>query len=194
MNGLVAMDSQSEFLREALSDSQSTIRAIDAKLAAFLTALILPFSLLGRAWAHIKATYLIDPHIGTSLFVLFFLLWFLSITCIVTGLAAIGNPAEHIKGGEFRKTCFYAGGLFKFRVTDAFFNKRTIKSNISLEQYIALLPSSEADIKKELAFENLKLSYIRDIKLHRLKVGFRFSACWIITGTFIFLLSKLSTN
>ncbi|MCQ4296639.1 hypothetical protein NAU58_13735 [Pseudomonas stutzeri] len=195
MSGSRKMVSTSDFLKEAILDTQNTIRAIDTKLGAFLAALVLPFSLLGRAWAHISSICTIDPPwIGILLSILFFSLWILAIACITLGLAAIGNPARHIKSGTAGESQFYAGGLFSLQIADAFLNRKSVISKVSLEEYLSSLPSTKEEIEKQLAFEKLKTAYIRDIKIYRLQAGYRIAICWVATGASIFLISKFATS
>lgn len=183
------------FLREAILDTQSTIRAIDTKLGAFLAALIIPFSLLGRAWAHISSVCTLEPQwIGVVLSILFFALWLLAIGCITLGLAAIDNPGKHIAKTTKTEDVFYAGGLFKLHLIDALLNRKKITAHLSLEDYLAKVPRTNSEIEVHLSLEKLKISYIRDVKLHRLKTGYRLALCWVITGASIFLISKFSIS
>lgn len=189
------MVSTADFLKEAILDTQGTIRAIDTKLAAFLAALVLPFSFIGRAWAHIHFICSAEPSwIGITLSTLFFTLWLLAILCITLGLTAIGNPTKYITGAPYSYSHFYAGGLFKLHPIDAFLNRNSITSRLSLQDYINSLPTSKEEIEKALAFEKLKTTYIRDIKIHRLKTGYVIAIYWVITGILIFLTSKLLTT
>jgi hypothetical protein len=187
------MASTGGFISEALLDTQSTIRALDAKLGAFLAALVLPFSLLGRAWSHISYLCSNEPiWIGVVLAALFFSLWISSIAVIALGLAAIDNPSKHVLSESQIPDVYYGGGLFKLSFIDAFLNRDSVVSNFSVEEMAQFLPRTEAEIEMQLMKEKLKTTYIRDVKLHRLRIGYRLSMCWVLVGASIFISSKLS--
>jgi len=187
------MDSTAEFIKEAILDIQTTIRAIDTKIAALLTTLIVPFTFLGRIWSHLSYICTLEQKtLGVALFFSFFIVWALSIFSLARGLSAIDNPANHIVNSSKHKGLFYGGGLFEFSLIDSFINRKVIKASKDVKSHLADLPSSQDEINEELAFEQMKLIYIRDIKIYRFKTGFNLACIWLTLGVSIFLISKLS--
>lgn len=185
------MRSKAEFVTAAIIDTQSTIRAIDVKIGALLVAILAPLSGLGRIFSHIeniavhspKAFYLI-------LSIMFIVVWILAVTALVRGLGAIDNPSCHIVNATKRKGSFYGGGLYSFGLLDAFLNRSIIKANKDPVSFSSEIPDNESDILDELVFEHMKLIYIRDAKLNRLKWALSFSVAWLGFGIVIYLSSK----
>lgn len=186
------MENKITFIAGALIDIQSTIRAIDAKVGALLIGLLLPFSKIGRICSHFQYIWNSERHVIASiLIVLFFSVWVLSISSLINALAAIDNPANHIVNSDKYKGSFYGGGLFEFGFIDAFINRSIVKANKDVSTYADAIPATKTDIEQELVFEQLKLIYIRDAKLHRLKWGVKLSTVWFEIGLFSYFFSKL---
>lgn len=185
------MVSKGEFIAEAIRDTQATIRALDIKIGATLTALIIPFSFLGRIWAHFKYLCSLEYNlIASLLFFTFFASWILSIACLMRALSALDNPAKHIIGTANQKGSFYSGGLFEFGLLDSVLNRKIIKSSKDFQSFLNDTPNTEDEINKELAFEQVKLIYIRDIKIYRLNIAYRLASLWLTLSAISFLLSK----
>jgi hypothetical protein len=174
-------------------DIQSTIRAIDVKIGALLVALLTPFSSLGRVFAHFQNLSLnFNKPLILALLVLFFSAWMLSILALVRGLAAIDNPAKHIVNSNKYKGSFYGGELYNFSFLDCLLNRTIIKANKDVSTFEMDIPDSKNKIETELVFEQMKLIYIRDAKLHRLKWGINFASVWFVLGLFSYTISKVS--
>lgn len=187
------MHSTAEFIKEAILDTQTTIRALDTKIGALLAALLIPFPFLGRIWSHVTYICTLEPKLlGQILFFSFFIAWALAILSLARGLSAIDNPAKHIINSNKQKGIFYGGGLFEFGIIDSVLNRRIIKSSKDVKSHLAELPSSQEEINEELAFEQMKLIYIRDIKIYRLKAGSNLAYLWLSLSASIFLISKFS--
>jgi hypothetical protein len=180
-----------EFIFEAILDTQETIRAIDVKIGALLAALLIPFSSLGSIWTYFTIVYSNYPKvIGIVLPVIFGLSWILSIISLIRALSAIDNPANHIINSAQYKGSFYGGGLYQFGVLDSLINRDIIKASKDVATIVADAPNTPDEIINELAFEQLKLIYIREVKLFRLKMTIKFSSIWLSTGVFSYCLSK----
>lgn len=185
------MRSKAEFVTAAIIDTQSTIRAIDVKIGALLVAILAPLTGLGRIFRHIENISAHSPQVFNLIIsVVFVAAWLLALTALIRGLSAIDNPSDHIVNATKRKGSFYGGGLYAFGILDAFLNRSIIKANKDPVSFSTELPDSEADILDELVFEHMKLIYIRDAKLNRLKWAMRFSLVWLSFGIFIYLSSK----
>jgi len=58
------------------------------------------------------------------------------------------------------------------------------------QSFAAQLPANDTEMETELVFEQMKLAYIRDVKLNRLGWGLRFYLIWLALGISIILSSK----
>lgn len=179
------------FIYNTILDTQATIKAIDVKLGALIAGLLLPLSFLGRIWAHINnVSSSVSPFLGCTLGLVYFIVWFISIFLLIKTLSAIDNPTFHIKNDCQANGVFYSGGLYSLKVHDLFGKRKTLKSNINITDFISNYPENDSDIVKELSFEHMKLIYIRDIKLYRLKAALISIFIWVFIGFSIFIISK----
>ncbi len=187
------MDSdKSKFILNAILDTQATIRAIDVKIGYLLAALLVPFTLLGRIWAHLFNLHVTLPfHFGDLLFVAFLLMWAFAVLCFICALSAIDNPARHIINASNYQGVFYGCGLYQFGVLDSVLNREIVRASNDVTSFLARIPDVAINIQSELAFEQMKLIYIRDIKLHRLRVGITSAQIWFCIGFLSFVLSKI---
>lgn len=181
---------KSTYIISAINDTQSTIRAIDTKTTALLAALLIPFSSIGKIYSY----FLAIPNCFLTLFLssLFVIFWLLALTTSIRTLASIDSPSAHISECDNINGSFYSAGIFDLREADAFINLKQTVSSLSFADFINKYPSKIEDIIKELAFEHMKLIYIRDIKNHRLHSSIQISILWFITGLFTFLIVKTS--
>lgn len=187
------MDSKNAFIAKSIDDIQLTVRAIDVKIGALLAGIIVPFSSFGRIWAHFHHIRSVLPwEIGLILWAIFFLMWFCTIFILVRGLSAIDNPALHIVNAGKYTGSFYGGGLYTFGFLDAMLNRSIVKASKDVSTFSADLPNSKDEISDELVFEQLKLIYIRDIKLFRLNIGIKLAGSCLFIGFLSFVISKLN--
>lgn len=167
------------FLYNAISDTQGTIRAIDVKAGFMFVLMFFPvtglesifkvgFELVGHSFFYL---YIIVPTI---------LLWVISFYTLFKTVQSISDPSEHIEGDK-PAGVFYSPMLFKQSLVDYFFNFPN-KSEKRIEDYVESIPSDKNDIIKELAFEKMKLTYIRDIKIYRLSLCIQSSFGWVLLG------------
>lgn len=185
------MDKRTDFIAEAISDIQATIRAIDVKVTAILVVILAPFTNINRIFAHLGHFGIQSPRwIFLSIVVLFLTTWVLALAALVRAIGAIDNPSRHVTNPDFATGSFYASGLYILGIMDVFMNRSIIKSSIDQQSFAAQVPTTSEGIERELIFEQMKLAYIRDIKLNRLNWGLRFSLVWFVLGTGIFLSSK----
>lgn len=182
------MSTKFDFLTKAIEDTQGTIRALDAKLVILISLLLLPlskiwyiaeyFKLLSRAF---RQNFLIE-----FLICLILSIWGLSFLIAVRGVGSISNPAAHIKGGNKPKGIFYYGGLFSdCNFFDSIFNRKNLMSKETIEGLLKNINIGDEDIETELVFEHAKITYIRQIKMIRLKWSFILS----IADIFLAILS-----
>lgn len=156
-----------EFLRASIVDVQGTIRALDAKAGWFLALLLLP--LLPRS----SLPTMLDTLHNQNILVYWMLTlpWMLATTLSFLVLGAISNPAVHIPH-DGPTGSFYGGTLFALRWPDLtpWSHSQATKS---AEQWMAALPRNPEHEARELAFEQMKLIFVRETKLLRLKWAFR---------------------
>ncbi|HGM9887119.1 TPA: hypothetical protein ACKRET_001087 [Proteus mirabilis] len=182
------MDNKIHFIAAAIQDCQATIRATDVKVGALLAGLCLPFAQISDIWNYLeKLALLIDCHVFT---IVFFLVWFCAIFLLVRTISAINNPAAHIVNENTCEGAFYGPQLYDFSFLDSFLNRDLIKANKDITNFASVYPTTTGNIELELSFEHMKLIYIREIKLHRLRFALKLSTFWFLLGACIFIYLK----
>lgn len=159
-------DNKVLFMLAAVSDIQATIRAIDVKAGALLTALLLPLASLGKIWSHLTAiSASFHDVVGIIFGFLFFLLWLCVLFILVKIISPLDNPSCHVTNTNSCTGIFYSGHLYGkvFSFADYFFNGRNICASRSTSEFLEELPLSDDLLIKELAFEQMKLVYIRPL-------------------------------
>lgn len=185
------MFDRTNFISAAIADTQSTIRATDVKVAAILVGVLAPLASTNRIFSHLEHFGLQSPRLFFMLLVIAFLLaWLMALITLARAIGAIDNPSHHIINTGNCKGTFYAGDLYSLGFLDAFFNRDIIRASKDPRSFAAQLPTNSTEIEVELVFEQMKLVYIRDAKLNRLKWGYCFSLIWLSLGIVIFLSSK----
>lgn len=180
------------FMYQSISDMQATVRLIDTKLGFILILNIIPITNVGVIYSEMFRTLSADNGCIVQIFkcaivVMCVILWILACVCTYRGIAAIDNPMNHIKVlNEQANGAFYSGGLYGRSLIDAIFNRSSVLSKKTFTEYCEDMPATDDQIFKELAFDKMKLAYIRDTKLLRQKWAFRFTICWIYIGFFIY--------
>lgn len=185
------MNSRKEFAIAAVTEAQATIRALDVKLAALLVAVLAPITLLSsiaECFAGIYSQW--GGFLVGSALIGFSLCWALAILCYLLAIGAISSPSNHILNGVICTGSLYGPGLFTFSPIDAILNRRSVISKVDPVKHIQSMPATPTDIEREMAFEHLKLIYIRDIKLLRLQWGFRFTGVAVAIGTLLYAIGR----
>lgn len=185
------MRDRTDFLAAAVAEAQSTIRAIDVKVSALLVAALVPIPLLGGiipCLANIYNRWPLLP-VGAAISALA-VAWALAVYCYVRAISAIDSPAQHVLSGSDRSGALYSPALYSLGWLDALFNRAGVQSKVDTLAHLLTFPVDQAAIEKELAFEHLKLAYIRDVKLTRLKWGVRLSAVAVTLGTALYAVGR----
>ncbi|HIF9289535.1 TPA: hypothetical protein ACX6Q0_001509 [Photobacterium damselae] len=158
-------DKQIEFLYQSISDTQSTIRAIDVKLGFLFVVVFLPVVAIPKiyeVYQQIKIVFIYN-----LLSYILIIIWGLSLFFLYKALVSIRNPRSVIKNICGDDNCpFYNGDLFSFKLVDVFFNF-PIAANRNIDQKCSLLPNSQDEMISSLMIENVKIAYIRDLKIKR---------------------------
>lgn len=162
------------FLYQSVADIQGTIRQLDLKANAilvFLTLLLTVTNHIGGAVHCVLNSRL--EYLGYLFAVAIPVLWLLSVYCCYRILNSVFNPSSKIQATHSHPTgTFFGAGQFKLNLFLVLFGRAIPKARPSLTAFVHRLPSDEEAIHQELAFEQLKLFYIRDVKAIRLRVAF----------------------
>lgn len=178
------------FFYNSIIDLQGTIRAIDTKLGLLLIILVFPISNLSKIYQSIDLlSNNVNSTIGLLIFILIIIVfvfsWLLAFLAAFIALIAIDEPSKHINNDKKASGNFHLSGMFKLTYKDVFKNRKSIRSIRSLSGYFEDL--SKIDELTELVFEQMKLSYIKDIKIKRQKWAYWLSLIWLISGFSIWL-------
>lgn len=166
---------------------QGVIRAVDKKLSFILVILLLPISKLNAIKGHVVNLINGFDHTAAFLLVsLFALSWAAAFIATLRGLSSIDNPSKHLN--PIKLGLFYAA-YYDFSLIDAYLNKDGKVSKKNINEIVRLLPNSIAEIEEELIFEQIKLSYIRGIKMIRQQYAYKMLVLWMLFGGIIWLLS-----
>jgi hypothetical protein len=170
-----------DFQYQSISDNQDTIRAIDSKLGVIFILLIIPITKIGEIVNHIGKISQLSC-CEWIVIILFILFWVISFICAIRGIAAIGNPAEHIQlDNSVVSGCFYTPKLYNFKFLDSILNSKAI-SNKKFTECLSENYLDNEDILKELIFEKMKIAYIRDLKIKRLNFSLLTLLIWLFIG------------
>ncbi|MFW9880289.1 MAG: hypothetical protein ACFFG0_45020 [Candidatus Thorarchaeota archaeon] len=166
---------------------QGTIRAIDNKLNFIMIILVIPIMKLNAIYSH--ANSFITQHetfVSYVMLLLFVLFWGLAFIFTLRGLSSIDNSSKHIDPVSLGT---YHAQYFKFSFFDSLLIPGEKKPNRTINDILHFLPTNMEELQKELAFEQLKLSYICGIKIVRQKHAYLFLLLWMLTGSIIWWLS-----
>lgn len=188
----VNYDIMLDFLYQSISDTQGTIRAIDTKLSIIIAILSLPFTTIGKIcnrFYRIPELYQQYPQkaLAYTMFTVFGLLWLMAFVISFRGLIGIDNPSLHIKKSNNIKGIFFNGDLYRCKFVDAFTNSKKVLSIRTLNQQIGMLPTTKKELVNELAYEQMKLTYIRHMKQLRHNWAYQMTFYWLILGFLIYL-------
>jgi len=172
-----------DFLHSAIQDTQQNIRAIDFKIGALLAGCIVPFPQIREIFKFLTLNEYWWQH---ALAAVIFAIWLVTVLILLSALSAIDNPSKHIADNVNQKGLYFGGGLFKFNLFNLFWRTKSFATK-SVQSYKNEIEDSSLDISKELAYEHLKLIYIRDLKIFRLRYATGLIFVLIIIGSISFL-------
>ena len=180
-------EAQREFLYAAISDTQETIRAIDSKIEMLLLFLVIPMTGMPALFSQAKSLWVAHHSCSAHAAILltsvaFVATWYLAFFCAFRTLSSISNPAEHLKTPCGAKGTFYRGGEYPIGIVDAFLNRGSVISKNTPAEVISALPNDGESLMLELAAEQLKVIYIRDVKIARQRWAYRVAFAWLIVG------------
>jgi hypothetical protein len=156
------------FCYESIHDIQSTIRALDQKLFfvwAILSLSIAGFGMFSERFSNALFATRLDLSSFTILISLS--IWFAAFIVTLRGVIGISNPSKYLGSNNTAQTfnLFYLGGLFNWTLLDVIMNRR--KTASKTHQDLIAEISNVDSIIEILSFEQMKLAYIRDVKMMR---------------------------
>lgn len=167
-----------DFFYSAISDTQSTIRVIDTKIALLLVFLTLPLSEAERIHGILQCINSYYSQFCIDVLIIIFATTWLSAIILSIFCIKYNNCPNKYYSGYRSKIHYYftmlKGGISKFvgpRKKNAIHFENVYTDDITLK-----------DIKCTLVHEHIKLSIIRDIKQARFNVLLRLLFIWITTG------------
>lgn len=185
------MDRKIEFIYDSIHDIQSTIRAIDTKVAALLVVLSIPLTNVGTIVNDLSKFLSKDYGVFKWILVVVFAVsWVLSLIAAARAISAIDKPSIQIVNSKKFKNTYYGGELYKMEFLDIFFNRDSLKAFKDVDSYYDDFPEQDLDIAKGLIFEQMKLVYIRDIKICRFNFSIQATYLAFTLGLTMYLVSK----
>lgn len=178
-------ENKKEFLYHAIEDIRDTIRSIDTKIFGLLVLLILPISLLDEIFNVYKNIISDCKNLGIILSIGFGVSWLISLMSSIKTVYVIDNPSNHIKSSNVNGF-YYSGDIFDLNT----FSFRGATANKTVEEYIQEL-KKDWMVTRELAFEQMKLVYIRDIKMKFQRIAIKSLISFILFGVVSWLIEKL---
>lgn len=179
-------DNKIQFLYQSIQDIQSTIRSIDNKIFGVLIILVLPFSLLEEFYRIFASVINSNSCIGYFFVGLFVLSWLASLYFSFRAILAINNPSSHIRNAN-GEGYFYGANLYDLKTK--IFRFKNVKSKKDMNTYSSEI-RTDLDIVNELVFEQMKLVYIRDVKIQIQKLALYSLAATIIAGLLSWVIYK----
>lgn len=162
------------FLYASIADAQAAIRAVDTKLSIILVLLSIALTKGDILLQIYKAGIPKSQSLCVAATMLFIVAWAAGMWSTFMGLAAIDNPTNHICNITTKGT-FYSSRTFTPGFIDSLYNRQPpSKSDFGILR--DRLPQNAEQAIDELAFEQMKLAYIRAIKIKRCNVAYRSAA------------------
>lgn len=165
------MSTTLDFFKNAVADTQATIRAIDLKVSFLSAALLLPLAGWDKGWEFLFFCAAF-PWTFAYFLALFVSIgcWALSLIQALLCLSSTIDPVDHMPPDiKDRATgIFFRGGGAKF---SGWFDKP-----LPPQRYTWVDLVSETTAENEYQFEHCKLCFIRDLKFRRQKRAYRLYA------------------
>jgi hypothetical protein len=183
------LEFQSRFLLTAIQEAAAVIRAIDTKVAGLFVVLFLPIAKLPQIAAVCREVVmsLSAPFswLAATAVVAFVICWVMSFFCALRTLLVVDNPSNYV-GGTRPSGVYYSGGLFKVSAWDAIVAGRA-GTRVDFDQFFESLPKDDLSARRELAFELMKLVFIRTIKIKRASLTYILVYGWVTLGGLIWV-------
>jgi hypothetical protein len=188
------------FIYKAIEDAQQTVKFTDTKTTMAFIALGIFVSMIGTGLPNFAKYYWYMPEFIQIIFVVAITIFLVcvgaSIFLTVKVITPRSNPSNHLIIKEYKpKGLFYIWEL-NYHWKDGFIDRKEIKLQTSFEDYHKrLLEIKETiDIEKELIFELLKVSYIRELKIVRLKYMVRWEVIAVLISLILVFLHLIGLS
>lgn len=158
------MDRRADFFLNAIQDTQETIRALDQKANSLLVLIALPLPVAAWLLTEVSKTYISHGSVpGWS--ALGFMCaaaatWTGSIVCLIRAILPRSNPSASVPIHDGASGLWYSGDLFRKR--GLFANRVSCRS---VQEQLNKCPDSDEKLATELAFEHMKVVFIREVKI-----------------------------
>jgi hypothetical protein len=182
-----------EYLSESISDTRDTIRAIDVKLIGTLFLFAFPFTEVRLIASSFLKIYELSLLTGIGAIALASLSWLTGIIASLVGLVALENPADAVSNDSNAKGTYFGNGLYSFNFIRCFFPKHKIGIK-KLSVWEAELRHSKSEIFTELAYEHMKLVFIRNLKIKRQRIAIISLGIHLITVALVLVVAIVFVN
>lgn len=179
-----------EFLHSAIQDTQQNIRALDFKIGALLAGCIVPFPHIRDIFDFVRANDLMWQQALVSII---FASWLVVVFLLLAALSAIDNPSQHITDSSDSKGTYFSGGLYKFNLLSLCWRPKMYAKKL-VQDHKNEIDDPSFDLCKELSYEHLKLIYIRELKLYRLRYATYLLFGLILLGSIAFVSTPNTTK
>lgn len=180
------MEDKINFLYQSLNDTQATIKAIDVKIGFLFVIAFMPITVLQTLNSTVMEIWS-----SSSIYKLCLIsicgTWLLSVIYLFLALTSISDPNKHMHGDK-PSGLFYGKGIFKIE-TENFGLKIKVTSNLTVDEVVSSLPDQNG-ILKELTYEKMKITYIREIKLGYYSRSTKLMFFWLFLSTAIYLINN----
>lgn len=181
------MSETKEFLYQSITDTQATIKAIDVKLGFLFVLAFMPLTLLSTITPCISNLWKLGL-LFKIILIVNFTAWFLSLIYLFFSLTSISDPNNHISGPR-PAGLFYGKNLFKSESCNLFTTIR-ITCNHTVDNLFSALPSGD-EITRELIYEKIKITYIREIKISYYARSTKLILTWLCLGLMLYITNSI---
>jgi hypothetical protein len=172
----IELRTRAELLYTAVEDIQQTVRAFDIKAEALILGLALPFANVKDIMGSFRTVLE-----GTAGLERAFVLLLVTVVAVAGGgsllysvrvLTGVSDPADRVRAAAPPKGAFFTGRYFRLGLIETLIGGKA-RSTVSLEDHLAGLPMTPAEIETQLGYEHMKLGYIVARKMALFNLGLR---------------------
>jgi hypothetical protein len=176
------------FLYKAIDDAQQTVKFTDTKTTMIFIFFGIYVSMIGTGLPDFAKYYWHMPESLQIIFIVTISVFLICIGCsLVLAIRVIvprSNPASHIIMQAKPKEIYYVWKM-NSGWQDGFADRNRLHLQTSFEDYYEKFNEikDESEIEKELIYELLKISYIRELKIMRLKYMIRWAIIALVVSS-----------
>jgi hypothetical protein len=175
-----------QFLLASVNDIQATIRAIDLKANALMLTLAVLIGNFDKIGGVISAL-LARPHdsvfyMSVCIVVLLALAVAFSVWLALWALSANYDPTAHVDAPADMRDAFFVAQRYRFSWWSIVFHGKPHASELkpAVVEQQGHVPATPEDATHQLVAEQLKLAYIRDLKMRRINASIVMAAFAIL--------------